>query len=182
LSNPLRIVIDASSLIVLARLNALTALHETYGVAGLTLSVYEEVVIRGGAKGIPDAQIVEAAVARGELTVFDLSAAEKRYAQSLLKRTLGLSQTDCETLACAHDRGLTLLMEDRRGRNAARANKIPYVTIQVFPLYGFIAGRLTITECDALLIQIGQAMNTDLAVLEALRTAARALMQARRKD
>jgi len=73
-------------------------------------------------------------------------------------------------------------MEERRGRNVARAYAIPYVTIQVFPLYGFINGSLTAEQCDDLLVKIGQAMHTDLAVLEALRTAAREIKRVRGKE
>jgi predicted nucleic acid-binding protein len=148
----------------------------------LTAPVYTEVVTRGQAKGIPDAQIVEAAIAAGRLVVLELTAREKRLAQRLTARSRGLSTADCETLACAKERGLTLLMEDRRGRNMARAQAIPYLTIQVFPLYGFLEGSLTATHCDALLVQIGQAMHTDLAVLEALRAAVQALERRSRKD
>lgn len=175
------IIIDASSLIVLARLRALPALHQTYGEGGLTPSVYEEVVTRGKAKGFPDATRVEAAVERRTLQVVTLTSGEKRWASTLATQERGLSQADCETLACAKERGLPLLMEERRGRNVARARNIAYVTIQVFPLYGLIRACLSVKQCDGLLSRIGRAMNTDLAVVEALRIAAREIGRTRGK-
>lgn len=149
---------------------------------GLTSSVYAEVVTKGKEKGIPDARTVETAITQEWLQVLALTAGEKRSAHTLAARFRGLSQADCETLACTRARSLTLLMEERRGRNVARAYAIPYVTIQVFPLYGFINGSLTAEQCDDLLVKIGQAMHTDLAVLEALRTAAREIKRVRGKE
>jgi hypothetical protein len=144
--------------------------------------VYEEVVTRGKERGVPDAQTVEEAIARGRLGVLDLTTAERRFARTLATASRSLSRADCETLACARARGLTLLMEDRRGRNVARAHAIPYITIQVFPLYGLIQGALSAAQCEEWLMRIGQAMHTDLAVLEALRAAAREIDRTRRKE
>ena len=144
--------------------------------------MYNEVVTQGKEKSVPDALRVEKAVLEGWLSVVDLTAGEKKLAQSLAARSSGLSRPDCETLACAKERRLTLLMEDRRGRTTARAYTIPYITIQVFPLYCLIYGKLSAEQCDALLVNIGQAMHTDLAVLEALRAAAREIEQARGKE
>ncbi len=167
---------------MLARLSGLAALHQTYGVVGLTVSVYGEVVTRGKEKGIRDADAVEAATTQGWLSVLELTATEKRFAHTLMTNFRGLSRADCETLACARERGLTLLMEERRGRNVARTYAIPYITIQVFPLYGLIQGSLSVTQCDALLVSIGQTIRTDLAVLEALRAAAREIGRTTRKE
>ncbi len=114
--------------------------------------------------------------------MIEQTAKGRRLARTLADRVHGLSRADCETLACAKEQGLTLLMEDRRGRNVAKAYAIPYITIQVFPLYGLIYGVLFASQCDELLVEIGQAMHTDLAVLEALRAAAREIERARRKE
>lgn len=149
---------------------------------GLTTSVYEEVVTRGKEKGVSDAQIVEEVITQGWLGVLNLTTAEKRFARTLVTTSRSLSRADCETLACARARGLTLLMEDRRGRNAARAHAIPYITIQVFPLYGLIQGTLSAAQCEEWLLRIGQAMHTDLAVLEALRAATHEIDRTRRKE
>jgi len=83
------------------------------------------------------------------------------------------------TLACAKERGLILIMEERRGRNIAVAHNVTYVTLQVLPLQGFIARQLSFTECDDLLIRIGRAMHTDQAILTVLRTAANEIQQLR---
>jgi len=173
---------DSSSLIVLARVKALPALHDVYGRVGLIPSVYEEVVTQGQQKGFTDAELVARAVEEEWFSQLTLTQDDHRFATALLKKTTGISQTDAETLACARNRQLTLLIEDRRARNVARAEDIPYITIQVFPLYGVVERTLSAEQGDDLLTRIGRAMNTDLAVVEALRVAVREIDRSRRKE
>lgn len=167
---------------MLARQRALSALHNVYGTIGLIPSIYEEVVTQGQRQGFTDADIVAKAVADGWFSQLTLTAEERRFAETLAKKTPGISLTDAETLACARSRKLTLLIEDRRARNVARAENIPYITIQVFPLYGLLERKLSTSLCDDLLVRIGHAMHTDLAVVEALRAAAREIDRSRRKE
>jgi hypothetical protein len=74
------------------------------------------------------------------------------------------------------------LIEDRRARNVARAENIPYITIQVFPLYGLLERKFSASLCDELLVRLGHAMHTDLAVVEAFRAAAREIDRSRRSE
>jgi len=178
----LRLLIDSSSLIVLARVKALSALHTVYGSVSLIQSVYAEVVTQGQQKGFADATVVAQAVADGWFSQVMLTEEDERFATALMKKTSGISQTDAETLACARSHQLTLLIEDRRARNVARAEGIPYITIQVFPLYGVVERTLSASQSDNLLTRIGRAMNTDLAVVEALRAAVREIDRSRRKE
>lgn len=178
----MRLLIDSSSLIVLARVKALPALHAVYGSVGLIPSVYEEVVTQGQQKGFTDAEVVAQAVEDGWFSQFMLTQDDQRFAAALMKKTSGISCTDAETLACARSRKVTLLIEDRRARNVARTENIPYVTIQVFPLYGVVERTLTAAQGDDLLTRIGRAMNTDLAVVEALRAAVREIDRSRGKE
>jgi predicted nucleic acid-binding protein len=167
---------------VLARVQALSALHTVYRSVGLIESVYEEVVTQGQQQGFADADMVAKAVEDGWFAQLMLTESEQRFAVTLIKKTSGISQTDAETLACARSRKLTLLIEDRRARNVARAEEIPYITIQVFPLYGVVERTLSTSQGDTLLTRIGRAMNTDLAVVEALRSAVREIDRSRRKE
>ena len=161
---------------------AFPALHEVYGTVGLILSVYEEVVTQGQQKGFADAGVVVQAIEDGWFSQLTLTGEEQRFAAALRKKASGISLTDAETLACARSRQLTLLIEDRRARNVARAEHIPYITIQVFPLFGVVERTLSAAQGDDLLARIGRAMNTDLAVVEALRAAVREINRRRRKE
>lgn len=137
---------------------------------------------QGQKQGFADAGVVTKAVADGWFSQVRLTAEEQRVASTLAKKTPGISHTDAETLACARSRKLTLLIEDRRARNVARAEDIPYLTIQVFPLYGLLERKLSASRCDDLLVRIGRAMHTDLAVVEAFRAAAREIDHSRKKE
>jgi predicted nucleic acid-binding protein len=172
-------IADASSLIVLARQEALWLLERLFGRVGLVPGVADETVTQGKARGYADAEQIEGAIAAGQLMIISPTAAEKRLAANLRHQAPALSRTDCMTLACAKVRGLTLIMEEQRGRNAASAHGIAYLTIQVMPLHGLITGKLSVDECDNLLARIGRAMRTDQAVLTILRAAAGEIGQLR---
>jgi predicted nucleic acid-binding protein len=172
-------IADASSLIVLARQNALWLLERAFGPVALVPGVEVETVAQGRAKGYADADRIAAAIAAGHLFVISPTVAEKRLATSLDRAAPGLSRADCVTLACAKERGVTLIMEEQRGRNVAAAHGIAYVTIQVLPLQALIGERLSFAECDDLLVRIGRAMRTDDAILAILRTAASEIQRLR---
>lgn len=163
---------DASSLIVLARQNALWLLERIFGLVGLVPGVEIETVTEGKARGYADASQIEAAISSRKLIVISPTAAEQLLATTLQHNTPTLSYTDCMTLACAKERILTLIMEEQRGRRVAVTHDITYTTAQLLPLQGFILGRISFTECDALLARIGCAIHTDQAILTTLRMAA----------
>jgi predicted nucleic acid-binding protein len=175
----LNAIVDASSLIVLARLETLWLLERLFGRVALVPGVVDETVTQGKARGYADAERIQAAISAGQLVSISPMAAERRLAANLRNQAPALSRTDCMTLACAKVRGLILVMEEQRGRNAASAHGITYLTIQVMPLHGLIAGTLSVDECDSLLARVGEAMRTDRAILTILRAAASELGQLR---
>jgi predicted nucleic acid-binding protein len=172
-------IADASSLIVLARQDALGLLQRVFGTVALVPDVEVETVVQGKAKGYADATRIESAIAAKQLALVSPTTAEKRLASSLGRSAPALSRTDCLTLACAKERRLTLIMEEQRGRNVAAAYGIDYAIIQVLPLHGFITGALTFAECDDLLTRIGKAMRTDQSILAILRAAAEEIQRLR---
>jgi predicted nucleic acid-binding protein len=165
-------IADASSLIVLARQDALWLLERVFEAVALVPEVEIETVVQGKAKGYADARRIEAAIAAKRLVVISPTAAEMELALTISRHAPALSRADCLTLACAKERALPLVMEEQRGRNAAIAHGITYVIVQTLPLQGLIAHQLSFAECDDLLLRIGRAMRTDQAVLTILRTAA----------
>ncbi|HYN89169.1 MAG TPA: hypothetical protein VER55_11590 [Ardenticatenaceae bacterium] len=172
-------IADASSLIVLARQDALWLLWRVYATVVIVPGVEVETVVQGKAKGYGDALRIEAAIRGGHFVITPPTRDEQLLATSLERATAALSRTDCLTLACAKERSLTLIMEEQRARNVAAANGIEYVTIQVLPLHGFIQKQLSFTECDDLLVRIGRAMRTDQAVLKVLGAAASEIQRLR---
>ncbi len=61
----MNVIVDSSSLIVLARQDALWLLERIFGAAALTPDVENETVVQGKAKGYADAHRIEAALAAG---------------------------------------------------------------------------------------------------------------------
>lgn len=172
-------IADASSLIILARQDALWLLERTFDAVALVPEVEIETVIQGKARGYGDARRIEAAIAARRLAVLSPSPTEQQVATAIHQNASGLSRADCLTLACAKERDLTLIMEEQRGRNVAVAYGVNYVIIQVLPLQGLIARQLSFAECDDLLLRIGRAMRTDQSVLTVLRTAAEEIQRLR---
>ena len=164
-------VIDASSLIVMARVDGLDVLHTVYGPIAIPPAVFDEVVVTGERLGKTDPWLVRAALERGWFTQIDLASDEDEIVNTLRGeyRVLGLGE--CQALACAEKRQWLLLIEERKARAVARARNITYSIIQVAPFQGYLTGKVTHEHCLALLEKIAIAMGTDLAVLNALKTA-----------
>ncbi len=82
----LNAIIDASSLIVLARLDVLWLLQRVYERVGLPASVFAETVLRGKAEGHVDAGRIEEAMADGGLMQFDPTPTERALAEKIGSR------------------------------------------------------------------------------------------------
>ena len=143
------------------------------------MACYSETVVQGKARGYADALLIEEAIVVGKLVVITPTATERSLADVLARSTPALSRTDCLSLVCAKEREMTLIMEERRGRNVAVTQGIKYVTIQVLPLQAFIAERLSFSECYEMLNRIGRAMRTDEALVATLQAAANEIQQLR---
>jgi len=85
-------IADASSLIVLARQNALWLLERTFGAVGLVPEVEFETVIQGKAKGYADARRIEAAIAAQRLVVISPTSNERQVAIVIKQNAPNLSR------------------------------------------------------------------------------------------
>ena len=170
---------DASSLIVLARLDGLILLSRAVGDVELTRDVEAEVVTAGKAKGYADASRVEEAIARGTLVVLDPTATERRLAVALGRRASGLSEADCIGIVCARERGRTLLIDDLRARRVAMAESVACHALVTLPLTGYLSKRLDLGLATRWQALLAEAMRSDPVVVEALATAVAQVAQRR---
>ncbi len=115
------IVLDASPLIYLAKLEALDVLTVATGAALVTPTVLEEVTRPQIAYRHPDAVEVEQAIERGEIGVVTLTQAEHDAAVDMTKRVPGLDPGETEVLAVAISRTIPAVIFERRARRVARA-------------------------------------------------------------
>ena len=173
-------VLDASPLIIIAKLQEIDALYETYELLGIPPVVFREAVEGGKRRAKDDALVIEAAIRAGLVQILALSEEQNRFAQDLhASGAFGLGES--EALAYARDTGVRLIIEERKGRALARAHGTSYTVLQVFPLEGYIQRKISYERCIDLLDRIAVAMNTDLAILNALKAAARAIQRERER-
>ncbi len=174
-------VVDASSLIILARVEELENLHKIYGTTAVPPAVYDEVVVAGEQLGKNDAWLVKAALEKGWLSKIELSQTEEQIVQSLRQqyRVLGLGER--QALACAEARRWLVLIEEHKARVVARTRGVNYTLIQLMPLHGYVEGKISDIVCLDLMNKIASEMGTDLVVLTALETAISALALERKR-
>ena len=174
-------VIDASSLIILAKVNALKTLFKTYGSVAVTDAVFDEVVLEGKNRGHTDAWSVEAALNHGWLMRVSVTSEETDLIQHYRTDYPILGLGECQAMACAEKRNWLLVVEERKAKALAQSRGLQYTIAQTIPVEGYLAGKIPYDDAAALLERIGVAMNTDLAVLNALTAALSAVEEERRK-
>jgi predicted nucleic acid-binding protein len=174
-------VADSSSIIILAKLNELDTMYAVCGLVGLTDAVFREVVIEGKSGGKDDALTVEGAIKRGFITRVTMTSEQEKLARALHVDVPACGLAECEAIAYAESKGILLLIEERKGRNLARARGVQYTIVQLLPLKGYIEGKISRDKCDELLDRIAIAMNTDIALLNGLKAAVAAIEQERRR-
>jgi predicted nucleic acid-binding protein len=175
-------VADASSLIVLAKVNALHTLHAVYGVVAITDTVFREAVLVGQQLGKSDAWIIETALVRGLLTRISLTVEEEVLAQSYHSSNPSLDLGECESIALAESRSVPLIIEDRKAKALAKARDIVYTIVQMVPFWGYIDGKVSCAQCLELMERIAMTMDTDVAVLNGMKAAVEALESERRES
>lgn len=108
-----------------------------------------------------------------------MTAEERRRVDEIVANSSAYHRGESETIICAETRRLPVLIEERRGRSLARSRGVIYTVLQAVPLQGYIERKLPRNEADQWLERIAVAMNTDLAVFQALRGAVQALDEER---
>ena len=175
----MKAVIDASSLMILARVDALETLSHIYGPVAVTDAVFSEVVVEGKKLGKTDAWLVEAALEKGTLSRVSLTSEERALVQEYRRDYPVLGRGEWEAMACAEKRKWLLIVEERKARALARIRSLRYTIAQTVPVEGYLAGKVAYDDAILLLKRVGAAMNTDPAVLNALTAALAAVEEAR---
>lgn len=168
-------VLDASALIVIAKLEALDDWKDLYGRLVVPGAVEQECVGDDAYQDRPDVQLIRNALAANKLERASLSRPQLKQAQEWHEQNqLGLGE--CQVLAYVRVVLNTIaLVEDRRARSFARQNQIPYTLLQLSPMEGYIRKRLSYARATRLTAQVALLMHSDLAVLNTLQLALNAL-------
>ena len=163
--------IDASSLIVLAKFNAIQEAIDVYGTLGITRSIEQETVHAGKIRGYAEAQRIEVAIVKGQIIVSEINNDIIKRATELRTSSTALSESDCHIIAFAAVKTLPLILQDRRARLAAEAIGVETISIVGLPLAVYIQTNAKYDRCIALLNQICKALSLDPAIQKALRAA-----------
>ncbi len=168
-------VFDSSALIVVAQRDAIDDWRIIYEHLALPPAVEQECIGTSASQGSPDALRIQTALQSGTLARSTFTAAQLKQANEWHARSR-LGMGECQVLAVVHSVANTIaIIEDKRARSLARAHQIPYTTIQMSPLEGYIRQTMAYARAAALMRQVATAMHTDLAVFKALELALNAL-------
>jgi len=115
------LVLDASPLIYLAKLDAFDAVAIAGYTAVVPLSVYAEAARPELAFRHPEIATVERLRDDGQLLVVPLDAPERELATDLAGRYGGLHAGELDVLALGHARGWTACFHERQATRLARA-------------------------------------------------------------
>lgn len=139
------IVVDSSSLILLAKLEWLGKLAGQYERVLIPAAVFEEVVGTGkNKKTFFDALLVEKRVQEGALVVKTVKSPE---ATEELMETFGLGLGESETLALAlESKAGVVALDDGKAMKAARVLGLPFITTLTFVLQLLFSGNIRAPE------------------------------------
>jgi predicted nucleic acid-binding protein len=114
-------VFDATPLVYLATVDRLSLLSHVDEPRLVPERVYDEVVTRGPAERYPDARRVERGVEEG---LFEAVTVEGTDTFVCLCENPNLSEAAAAVLACAAERGATVVMDEAYGRDVAAVEGI----------------------------------------------------------
>ena len=125
-------IIDASPLIILAKINKLEILKKTYESVEIASSVYQEVVVNGLKINSRDAHIVKEQIESKNIKVLDLSSEFIKKAKKI-ESVYGIDTGEAETIALALQLNKKeAIIDEISAREAAKALGIkPIGTLRV---------------------------------------------------
>ncbi|MBI2449833.1 DUF3368 domain-containing protein [Candidatus Pacearchaeota archaeon] len=126
-------IIDSSSLIILAKLNRLDLLSNLYTEILITQGIYQETVEEGIAINAPDAKLIEKAMQNKKIRIIELIPKHSKFSEELrnIYSQLGIGESDAISLAL-QEKQKTIIMDEKFGRQVCKLYKIrPIGTLRV---------------------------------------------------
>ncbi len=126
-------IIDSSSLIILAKLNRLDLLSKLYKDIQITKGIYEETVEEGIKINAPDAKLIEKAVETKKIRIIELNLKYFKFSEELRNTfsQLGKGEADAISLALQQSQE-KIIMDEKFGRQVCKLYKIkPMGTLRV---------------------------------------------------
>ncbi len=166
------IVVDASVLIVLAKIHRLGILRRLYGKAVIGPVVLDEVVVRGKAVSAAGVEQVEKAIEDGWIEVVKISLKEKDLMQKIQQKSR-LDRGEIESLALADARGLRLIVDDKEARAHAEAMEMLYMGTAAVLFEAFMHRHLSLSDLENAVADLSQVLWLSPAVVTEILKRAR---------
>ena len=165
------IVVDASPLIVLAKLQRLGLLNDLYGEVLMGSVVKAETIDAGRAVHALGVEQLEVAMEDGWLQTVRLTVEERDLMQRLTERSR-LDQGEAEAIALASVRRLRLIVDDKEARSVAAASGVEHLGTAGTLLEAYLRQYLDLGELEVMLRNLSQILWLSPAVVaEILRLA-----------
>jgi predicted nucleic acid-binding protein len=171
-----RVVVDASVLIVLAKLRRIDLLRAVYGTILLGPVVHHEVVTQGQRLHARGVEQVEQALEASSLQVVRPTTGEQKLTVRLL-RTTRLDDGEAEALALASRRKLLLVVDDKEARHVAEALGIAYIGTAGVLLEAYLRQHLTLAGLEDVLTDLTKVLWLSPTVVAAVLKKAREAKQ-----
>ncbi len=163
---------DASVLIVLAKLRRMQLLRTVYGAVLLGPVVHREVVIEGQRVHAPGIEQVEQALDTTWLRVVRPTPAEQKLTVRLSKTTR-LDHGETEALALAARRNLLLIVDDKEARHVAAALGVSYIGTAGVLLEAYLRHQLNMAELEDTMEELTRVLWLSPSVVAAILKKAR---------
>lgn len=152
-----QVAVDASPIIVLAKMGRLKLLKAVYDEVLIGPAVKWEVIDRGRARKAAEVRLVEGGFREGWIREVSLSSAEKKFAGEIL-RSGGLGKGEAETIALGRLRNLLVVLDDKEARTVAEALNVEHVGTAGLLLEAFIRGALSYVALEEAVIELAGVM------------------------
>lgn len=163
------IPIDASTLIYLAKADALKDAFGIVGPLAVPPAVWMETVEAGERKGAAEAAVLRVASDRGLLVRIPLDRSASRRATTLA-RVHRIGRGESQVMAAAEPGGWVLMDDGRASRVAAALGYGPISTVYL-PVLGYRLARISARAAQELLIRLTQVVAVRAGVLVRLQAA-----------
>jgi len=164
--------VDASVLIVLAKLRRMQLLRAVYGTVLLGPVVHHEVVIEGQRLHASGIEQVEQALDTSWLQLVRPTTAEQKLTVRL-SRTTRLDDGEAEALALAARRKLWLIVDDKEARHVAEALGVSYIGTAGVLLEAYLRHHLNMAELEDTMEDLTKVLWLSPSVVAAILKKAR---------
>ncbi len=146
---------DASSMIYVAKANAVELLHRVFPRVDVPPAVWREAVIRGEEKGAPEVIRIRQAERRAWLRQTTLTPAQHRASRSLAAASR-LGEGESQVIAVTRP-GQRCILDDKRAVRVARNRGIRPISTLLVPVIGWRRNLINADEAVRLVRLLGVA-------------------------